>query len=164
MLNVLIRFFIRTEANMCLLEQCPACSKCSKMLPINTIVRMHAELLESCSTLCDPAWSQHGRSHPWQGHAERPDRQGESGLEGSSVWASTPKPKSICLLSAILYSSDITNFSLEKVNSGLQLTVSCIQKECFSSNPFDVSPACLSWGLLQLVNCLQPPNCERHEA
>ena len=54
------------------------------------------------------AGSQHGRSHPWQGHAERPDGQGESGLKGSSVWASTPKPKSVCLLSAILYSSDIT--------------------------------------------------------
>ena len=116
------------------------------------------------SCLENPAGSQHGRSHPWQGHAERPDGQGESGLEGSSVWASTPKPKSVCLLSAILYSSDITTFSLEKVNSGLQLTVSSIQKECFSSNPFDVSLTCLSWGLLQLMNCLQPPNSERHEA
>ena len=54
------------------------------------------------------AGSQHGRSHPWQGHVERPDGQGKSGLKGSSVWASTPKPKSVCLLSAILYSSDIT--------------------------------------------------------
>ena len=34
--------------------------------------------------------------------------QGESGLKGSSAWASTLKPKSVCLLSAILYSSDIT--------------------------------------------------------
>ena len=33
--------------------------------------------------------------------------QGESGLRGSSAWASTPKPKSVCLLSAILHSSDI---------------------------------------------------------
>ena len=55
-----------------------------------------------------PAGSQHGRSHPWQGHVERPDGQGESGLKGSAAWASTPKPKSVCLLSAILYSSDIT--------------------------------------------------------
>ena len=55
----------------------------------------------------ESAGSQHRRSHPWQGHAERPDGQGESGLKGSSVWASTPKPKSVCLLSAILYSSDI---------------------------------------------------------
>ena len=29
------------------------------------------------------AGSQHGRSHSWQGHAERPDGQGESGLRGS---------------------------------------------------------------------------------
>ena len=29
------------------------------------------------------ARSQQGRSHPWQGHAERPDGQGESGLRGS---------------------------------------------------------------------------------
>ena len=34
--------------------------------------------------------------------------QGESGLKGSSAWASTLKSKSVCLLSAILYSSDIT--------------------------------------------------------
>ena len=34
--------------------------------------------------------------------------QGESGLKGSSSWASTLKPKSVCLLSAILYCSDIT--------------------------------------------------------
>ena len=92
------------------------------------------------------AGSQHRRSHPWQGHAERPDGQGESGVEGSSVWASTVKPKSVCLLSAIPYSSDITTFSLEKVNSGLQLTVSCIWKVCFSSNPFDGSLSCLTVG------------------
>ena len=71
------------------------------------------------------AGSQHGRSHPWQGHAERPDGQGESGLKGSSVWASTPKPKSVWLLSAILYSSDITTFSLERVNSELQQSPAC---------------------------------------
>ena len=29
------------------------------------------------------AGSQHGKSHPWQGHAERPDGQGESGFRGS---------------------------------------------------------------------------------
>ena len=34
-------------------------------------------------------------------------RQSESGLKGSSAWASTLKPKSFCLLSAILHSSDI---------------------------------------------------------
>ena len=33
--------------------------------------------------------------------------QGGSGLKGSSARASTPKPKSVCLLSAILHSSDI---------------------------------------------------------
>ena len=54
------------------------------------------------------AGSQHGESCPWQGHVERPDRQGESGLKGSSAWASSPRPKSVCLLSAIPYSSDIT--------------------------------------------------------
>ena len=61
-----------------------------------------------------PARSQDGRSHPWQGHAERPDGQGKSGLKGSSVWASTPKPKSVSLLSAILYSSDITEVYPQK--------------------------------------------------
>ena len=44
--------------------------------------------------------------------------QGESGLKGSSAWASAPKPKSVCLLSAILYSSDITGGYLRPPFSG----------------------------------------------
>ena len=44
---------------------------------------------------------------------------------------------------------------LEKVNLELQL-VSCIWKECFSSNPSDGSLTCLT-GLTTLVNCLWPP-------
>ena len=40
-----------------------------------------------------------GQSHPWQGHVERPDEQGRSGLEGppGPAQASTPKPESVCL-------------------------------------------------------------------
>ena len=40
-----------------------------------------------------------GQSHPWQGHVERPDEQGRSGLEGppGPARASTPKPESVCL-------------------------------------------------------------------
>ena len=41
------------------------------------------------------------------------------------------------------------HLSLEKVNLELQL-VSCIRKECFSSNPFDGSLTCLT-GLTTLV-------------
>ena len=57
------------------------------------------------------------------------------------------------------------HLSLEKVNLELQL-VSCVWKECLSSNPSDGSLHCLTGSpeLLQLVNCLQPPNHERHEA
>ena len=44
--------------------------------------------------------------------------QGESGLKGASAWASTPKPKSVCLLSATLYSSDITGGSPRPPFSG----------------------------------------------
>ena len=75
--------------------------------------------------------------------------QGESGLEGSSAWASTPKPKSVCLLSAILYSSDITGGYPRPPFSGNSLElplVSCIWKECFSSNPSDGSLTCLTVG------------------
>ena len=35
------------------------------------------------------AGSQHGRSHPWQVHVERPGGQGGSGLKGSSAQASS---------------------------------------------------------------------------
>ena len=50
------------------------------------------------------ARNQHTRSHPWQGNAERPDRQGGSGLEGlpGPARASTHIPKSVCLLFTIL--------------------------------------------------------------
>ena len=50
------------------------------------------------------AGSQHRRSHPWQGHGRRSDRQGGSGLEGlpGPAQASTPKPKSVCLLFTIV--------------------------------------------------------------
>ena len=57
------------------------------------------------------AGSQHGRSHPDKGHEEAPDRQRrDQDSKGSprSARASAPKPKSVCLLFAILYSSDIS--------------------------------------------------------
>ena len=54
-----------------------------------------------------------------------------------------PKPESACL---IVLCFPLFWYSLEKVNSGLQLTVSCIWKECFSSNPFDGSLTCLTVG------------------
>ena len=73
-----------------------------------------------------PAGSQHGRSNPWQGHAERPDGQGESGLKGSSAWASTPKAK--LSVYCLLYYTLLTlqgaipdHLSLENVNLELQL-------------------------------------------
>ena len=56
------------------------------------------------------------------------------------------------------------HLSLENVNLELQL-VSCIWKECFSSNPFDGSLTCLTVGdFYKRVNCLQPPNRKRHKA
>ena len=109
----------------------------------------------------DTAGSQHGRSHPWQGHAERPDGQGESGLKGSSAWASTPKPKTVyCLLyyTLLTLQGAIPNhLSLEKVNLELQL-VSWIWKECLSSNPSNGSLTCLTGSprLLQLVIVYSP--------
>ena len=114
------------------------------------------------------AGSQQGRSHPWQGHAERPDGHGESGLKGSSAWASTLKPKSVCLLSAVLYSSDITgaipdHLSLEKVNLELQL-VSCIWKECLGLKSPDGSLTCLTVGDFYNLWLFTAPNHERHEA
>ena len=54
-----------------------------------------------------------------------------------------PKPESACL---IVLCFPLFWHSLEKVNSGLQLTVSCIWKECFSSNPFDGALTCLTVG------------------
>ena len=48
------------------------------------------------------------------------------------------------------------HLSLENVNLEVQL-VSCIWKECFSSNPFDGSLTCLTAGdFYKLVNCLRP--------
>ena len=91
------------------------------------------------------AGSQHGRSHLWQGHAERPDGQGKSGLKGSSVWASTPKPKSVYLLSAILYFSDTGTFSMERVNSELQQSPA-YKKNVSAWNPID--------GFLTYLTCL----------
>ena len=78
---------------------------------------------------------------------KRPDGQGKSGLKGSSAWASTPKPKSVyCLLyyTLLTLQGAIPNhLSLEKVNLELQL-VSCVWKECLSSNPSDGSLTCLT--------------------
>ena len=91
----------------------------------------------------DTAGSQHGRSHPWQGHAERPDRQGESGLKGSSAWASTPKTR-VCLPYCSALSTH-HHLSLEKVNSELQL-ISCIWKKWLGLNPSNGSLTCLTAG------------------
>ena len=111
----------------------------------------------------DTAGSQHGRSHPWQGHAERPDGQGESGLKGSSAWASTRNQN--LSVYCLLYYNILTlqgaipdHLSLEKVNLEIQL-VSCIWNECLGLKPFDGFQTYLIGlpRLLQLVDCLQPP-------
>ena len=66
------------------------------------------------------ARSQHGRSHLWQGHAERPDGQGESGLRGSPWVSLSIYPAKKQNLPALLYCAfPFFWHSLEKVNLGL---------------------------------------------
>ena len=85
-----------------------------------------------------------------------------SGVPPGFSWTSTPKNQSLLPYCTVLS----TLLLLIGINLGLQLTVFCIWKECFSSNHFDGSLTCLtgSPGLLQFLNCLQPPNHERHKA
>ena len=54
--------------------------------------------------------------------------------------------------------------SLEKVNLGLQS--SAFERNVSAQTPSDGSLICLTGSpdFLQFVNCLQPPNCERHKA
>ena len=67
------------------------------------------------------AGSQHGRSHPWQGHAERPDGQGESGFRGSP-WVFLniypQKPESACFITVL---STLLTFSGKKLTQGFSL-------------------------------------------
>ena len=84
-------------------------------------------------------------------------------------WASiSPKQKLPALFYSAFHSSVINRGCPPPRFSGksqLRLhLVSCIWKGCFSSNPSDGSLTCLtvSPGFLQLVNCLQLPNRERH--
>ena len=66
------------------------------------------------------------------------------------------RPESVCFSTLLIFSGkkSIQGFSLLHLKGMFQL------------NPSDSSLACLtgSRDLLQLVNCLQPPNCERHKA
>ena len=87
-------------------------------------------------------------------------------------WASIPPQNRNCLpyftllFTLLSFTGAVPHhLSLEKVNLELHL-VSCIWKGCFSSNPSDGSLTCLtvSPGFLQLVNCLQLPDHERHVA
>ena len=59
--------------------------------------------LSLLAILWNSACSQYRRFHPWQGHVEETCRQSGLGLEGlpGPAQASTPKPKSVCLLYTI---------------------------------------------------------------
>ena len=86
-----------------------------------------------------------------------------SGFRGSpwnflSMYPQNQKSAGLCIL--LFHSSDIL---WKKSNQGFSLLH---LKGMFQLNPSDSSLACLtcSLDLLQLVNCLQPPNRERHKA
>ena len=92
--------------------------------------------------------SQHRRSNPWKGHAERPDGARRVRSQGVLCLSIYPETK-ICFY-CLLYYTLLTlpgaipnHLSLEKVNLELQL-VSCIWKECLSSIPSDGSLTCLT--------------------
>ena len=121
------------------------------------------------------ARSQHGESHPWQrswwrGLIGKGEIRPRGNPHGPS-WASTPKPESVCFIILWLSPTFLTltgsipdHLSLEKVNLEFQLTVSCVYKECFSSNPSDGSLTCLTPDLYNNeCDCLQPPTCEKHK-
>ena len=110
---------------------------------------------------------------------KRPDRQGRSGLEGlpGPARASTPKPKSVCLLFTILCLSTTLlilagghpqpPFSGENQLRALNWQLSWAWKEYFYSNPSVGILACLTGFFLTLTtnahDCSQLPNHERHE-
>ena len=86
-----------------------------------------------------------------------------SGFRGSpwnflSMYPKKQKSAGLCTL--LFHSSDIL---WKKSNQGFSLLH---LKGMFQLNPSDSSLACLTGSpdLLQLVNCLQPPNLERHKA
>ena len=89
------------------------------------------------------ARSQHGRCHPWQGHAERPDGQGESGLRGSPWVSLSIYPTKNQNLPALLYCAfPLFWLSLEKVNSRLQS--SAFERNVSVQIPSDNSLNCLT--------------------
>ena len=66
-----------------------------------TIYSLDVLLSQFGTSLWFHARSHHRRSHPWQRSCGRDlTGKGGSGLKGlpESVWASTPKPKSVCLI------------------------------------------------------------------
>ena len=80
-----------------------------------------------------------------------------SGFPPGISWASTPQKTRICLLfhfSNILWKKSTQGFSLLHLKGMFQLTASDCSLACLTGSP----------DLLQLVNCLLPPNRERHKA
>ena len=108
------------------------------------------------------AGGQREESHRWQGHVEGSltKCKDKIRLQGFPLeFPEHPPPQKIriCLLfhsSNILWKKSTQGFSLLHLKGMFQL------------NPSDSSLACLTGSpdLLQLVNCLQPPNRERHKA
>ena len=116
-----------------------------------------------------PARSQHEESHPLQkSWGKNPDiHKGVIWLQGFPLdFPEHQLPKTrVCLpyypvLSTLLTLTGAVphHLSLENVNSELH-PVSCIWKECFSSNPSDGSLTCLTGSriLLQVVIVYSPP-------
>ena len=87
------------------------------------------------------ARSQREESHPWQGHAERPDGQGESGLRVSPWNFLSVYPKNQNLPALLYCAFPLFWHTLEKVNSGLQS--SAFGRNVSVQTPSDNSLACL---------------------
>ena len=123
--------------------------------PSFVICRLFNDVPEA--SMRNPALDKVLRKEAWQ------NTRTWSGFRGSpwnflSMYPQNQKSAGLCTL--LFHFSDIL---WEKSNQGFSLLH---LKGMFQLNPSDSSLACLigSPDLLQLVNCLQPPNLERHKA
>ena len=77
------------------------------------------------------AGSQREESHPWQGHVQRPDGQGESSLRVSPWYFLSIYLQNKNLPALVYCTFPLFWHTLEKVNSGLQSPA----KECLGLKP-----------------------------
>ena len=84
------------------------------------MVQLSHPYMTTGKTIALTAGSQHGRSHPWQGHAEETWQARQIRTRGTPWTCSSIYPKTKVCLSTVYYVMPFTNFS--DISRGLSLT------------------------------------------